>query len=127
MQCTGGYIWLLRAAGLLSQSPLVAMRESQVKALASLKDKRILEGALDGLCHPLMAHEGLNSELTSAYTSPLGWGTNVHHRLADPRPKTVFFSEYLLQSFSQFAREEDLGNAANVFSQLHIRKGKTMQ
>lgn len=54
------------------------MRESQGKALASLKNKRILGGALHGFCHPTMAHQRLNSELTSADTSFLGWSRNVY-------------------------------------------------
>lgn len=70
----------------------MVMRESQVKALASLKDKRIWGGALDGFCHPLMAHQGLNSELTSADTSSLGWGTNVYTTgwlMQDPKQFSV--------------------------------------
>lgn len=82
---------LVEGAGLLFQSPLVAMRESQVKALASLKDKRILGGALDGFCHPMTAHQGLNSELTSADTSPLGWS------------RYVYTTDWLMQDPNQFS------------------------
>lgn len=50
----------------------------------------------------------------------------LHHRLADPRPKTVFSSGYLLLSLSWFDREDVLDDAANVFSWLHISKGEAI-
>jgi len=72
----------------------VAVRESQVRAFVSLKDRRIriLGGAPDGFCHPVMAHHGLNSELTSADTSLLSWSRNLYATdwlMQDPKQSSV--------------------------------------
>lgn len=56
----------------------MARRESHLKALAFLKEKQTLRGALGGICHATMAHQGLNSEPTSAVVSLFGQSRSVY-------------------------------------------------